>query len=785
MQLTFAGVLGKVLIAGGDRQGATPGTAAYTGRMRAPFAWLPFRDVPTAGMLLVTLVYSSATEAATLRVPADYLTVQAALAAAQKCDEVLVSDGTWEGVFDVPKGVSLRGEGAVVLDGMGAEEAVYLTHGSSLHNLTIRNARFGVRPHGHWSEIGAVRFEDVETAVVARSSTLWIHDSEVVSASVSGVRVEGDRFWADDLVIRDTPVGLDLAFVRGRLLRVDIEGADTGALVRDSTLSVRESRFAESDLGLFAQGPGVEILATTFDGTSVGAHLLDAPALVLDNAFFGNGYGLRTDYAVVEIAANRFVDSAYASISEGLGAGGFIHHNHFEGGAVGVESLLADPRVWNNDFEEVEVGLFLRGGHPDVRNNLVVGGALCVDAEESPTATVAWNALDCLLDGAGFDAVASQNLVEFDLDYDFDAATVGPTSDLLDAGDPDALHLDTDGSRNDVGRSGGPSAGQAAVAPTPTSPTVAEQAPVESMEGDYAPLFVMNVLEADGDPLILRWDADPSDGYAYCDDWANALEFITPDDGTYEVSVRAEDPAGNHAEAHITITGLNRPPELDPVTTLGDFEEGRAGGLAVFGFDRGPLDTLFVDVDHDGDGLFDVVGAPTGAVGFVPPRSGMFTARIDLRDDDGGMVTESIALAVANAPPMFLDPLPVGVAVGATLEAPLGVADPGVEDTVTVSITEGPDGITWADGTLLWTPDEESVGRHHLVVLAVDQEGAEAEAEGTIEVFGFSDGGCGCAAAPEDGSARNFAWATALLGAASLRRRRVPQGLARARPSRA
>lgn len=710
--------------------------------------------------------------AATLRVPEDYPTVQSALAAASRCDEVQVGEGVWTGVVDVPKGVVLRGVGApgtVVLDGDGAEEAVYLTHGSVLRDVTVRNARFGVRPHGHWSEIGFVRFEAVETAVIARNSTHWLHDVTIDAPTGPAVRIEGDAFWADDVTILDAPAGFDLSAVRGRLVRVHVAGVGTGAFVRSSTLSIRGSTFEDAGLGLFVQGPGVEIEGSTFVGNDVGAHLLDAPALVLDNDFDDNGYALRVDYGDVEIVGNRFGSSPYAAISLGFGATGGVRNNHFVGGALAIESVLADPLVVHNDFEAVDQSVHLRGGAPNVRNNLIVGGALCIDATDSPAALVGWNALDCATDALGYDVGLNHDVLDFVLDYDFVGATFGVASTLVDAADPDPLYSDLDGTRADPGRGGGPDAGRFSVEPFPSTPSLGEQFDVQSLEGDYAPLFVMNVHDDDGDPIALRWDSNPADGLLYCDDWANALEFITPDDGSFTVAVRAEDPGGAFDETTITITGLNRDPEIDAVEVLAAAGEGEDGALAVFAFDRGPQDALFVDVDHDGDGLWDVEGANPGAIPFVPRSSGTFTARIDVRDDDGAVVTTTLDLEVANLPPTFGGELPGWAQVGEAWEARLDAADPG-EDTLVFTLGDVPEGLTLDDGVLRWTPIEGQEGAHRVEVTADDGEGGTAQLAGSVEVFAPPAGGEGCGCDQGSGPASALFALSALVPV--LRRRR-------------
>ncbi|MCH2134749.1 MAG: right-handed parallel beta-helix repeat-containing protein [Phycisphaerales bacterium] len=106
-----------------------------------------------ASLIGTSLLLAGTASAATIHVPADYLTIQDAIDVAINGDEIVVAPGTWTGtgnnVVDfLGKSITVRssnGPGVTVIDGQGVRRGVAFTGGetsdSVIKGFTIRNGR--------------------------------------------------------------------------------------------------------------------------------------------------------------------------------------------------------------------------------------------------------------------------------------------------------------------------------------------------------------------------------------------------------------------------------------------------------------------------------------------------------------------------------------------------------------------------------------------------------------------------------------------------------------------
>lgn len=124
----------------------------------------------------------------------------------------------------------------------------------------------------------------------------------------------------------------------------------------------------------------------------------------------------------------------------------------------------------------------------------------------------------------------------------------------------------------------------------------------------------------------------------------------------YTVTVTVIDDDGGTVSTSRSLTVVNEPPSLE-VPLAGAIDEGSLFVLAGVAFrDRGRLDTHTATIEWgDGSTTNDAVtesggnGIVTGTHVFA--NDGIYLVRITVRDDDGGEVSQIMAVTVANVPP--------------------------------------------------------------------------------------------------------------------------------------
>jgi hypothetical protein len=604
--------------------------------------------------VLATLGTPAAAPAATLRVPADFASISAAVEAAQPCDEVLVSPGTWAETVFLREAVSLVADGEpgdVVVDGGGAAEiVVQVLGGATLRGFRVTGGTRGVQVFGNQSEIADLQIDGVAIGISVYQSTAWIHDVSVDGASETALRADDSTVWVDDSALLGGPVGIDFTNVSGRVLRASVSGAERGLRLQDSSASVTDSTIEGASVGAFVTRGSVSFGGCDFVSDTVGLHVVDGAPDVLDSSFVSNGYGVLSEYSQSTIHACEFRDATLAGLLDGIDSETLVTSSWFDGNAAAVLSQFAGTLVWNVDVSGGGTGVQAVGGAPDVRNSVFVdisGTALDFGAAEN--ASAAYCAFSSVADpggGAGFDVGDGTHVVAEAgaLGYDVENASTDADSPLRDAGDPGGEHEDVDGSRNDIGRSGGPHALDAWQPGPGLGPVIGEQPLWSGPEGEGLGVFVQDVHDPDGDPLLTWWDLDPGDGLQYCDGWANGATFVPPDEGTFTLRVRVTTADGS-VEADVPVEAWNTPPSLT-ISWLRVPAEREEGWLLAEASDRGPQDLVTLRVDWDGDGSWDGEGLAPGILAWTPAAAGTFTTRVEAADEDGGAVEATIEAVI-------------------------------------------------------------------------------------------------------------------------------------------
>lgn len=198
-----------------------------------------------------------------------------------------------------------------------------------------------------------------------------------------------------------------------------------------------------------------------------------------------------------------------------------------------------------------------------------------------------------------------------------------------------------------------------------------------ALEGEEV---VIDVAAADpgDDELTYSFDFD-NDG-SFDDDILDQADNFAGttfrQQGEHTVGVRVRDDDGGFAVDTTTVTIENAPPTAE-IFAPEFVNEGEIFEVAVEAEDPGD-DVLTYDWDVTGNGVFDVnAGAPVQEVSF--PGQGSFDITCRVRDGDGGEVTVTARVRVANVRPEleveFESPQPEGaeVAVRAIVDDP-GVA---------------------------------------------------------------------------------------------------------------
>ena len=601
--------------------------------------------------VLLVLLTAGLAEAADLRVPADFGSLFDALEAAGPCDRILLAPGTYEGSWYVAKDVVIRGEGDpgdVILDGDEFGNALAIFDGARIQNLTITGAKRGIDMFGPWTEVGGVLFDGLEIGIQAQDARGRIHDNVFTNISVSGVDANRSALWIDDNTFVDVPVALEIIRGDGRILGTTSTGAGWGARVTQSTLHVLDSTFQDGDTGVFVQGGTTEVKGCSFVGNDLGVHVFDSNSSLVDNDFEDNGVGVLTNFASAQLLGNRISGSSDAAVHDGIGSASLVASNLLEDNARASFLQLADTTWRNNTVVGGAEGVVASGGAATVRSSIfteLTGPA--IDATAAPGLSSAWNLFwdvgDELLGGT-----ADGTDVSVDPLLDADALP-SAGSPAVDGGDPTPGNEDVDGSRADLGHTGGPDAEASWVPAPPGAPVFDEQLEFEVSEGWFSFVYAGQITDPNDDPLRVSWDIDPSDGLDYCDGVGDGVDVAPPDDGLWPIWARVEDPDGNVVEQEIPITAWNEPPEAWWELESAPLESVQTN-FFVGVSDPSPLDTNTVDIDVDGDGEPDIRGADPGFIPWTPEVEGTYEITVTVTDDDGGSVQVTNTTEVGARP---------------------------------------------------------------------------------------------------------------------------------------
>lgn len=257
-------------------------------------------------------------------------------------------------------------------------------------------------------------------------------------------------------------------------------------------------------------------------------------------------------------------------------------------------------------------------------------------------------------------------------------------------------------------------------------------APIGAKEVDEGELLEFTVTAEDpdaGDEVTLSVE-DLPDGAEFDEEFG--LFSWTPGEdaaGNYEVTFTATDsgdPPLHDAEiVTISVGGVNRPPVLN---AIGDktVEEGQELIIKPTASDPDPGDILSYSVDGlPGGAQFDT---ETNTFSWTPEvgAQGDYPVEFSVQDDGEPVLKdyEEIVITVraGNLAPAFTAVDDITVAPGELVEFTVEAEDPNVDDILTYSVEDLPDGAEFdtETSTFTWTPDAEDVDKHVVIFKVID-----------------------------------------------------------------
>ncbi len=237
-----------------------------------------------------------------------------------------------------------------------------------------------------------------------------------------------------------------------------------------------------------------------------------------------------------------------------------------------------------------------------------------------------------------------------------------------------------------------------------------------------------------GDRLTFRLEAIPGETLprgASIDAVTGELRWMPTDNGTYRFRVVVSDTSA--AEDSLDVTAVVE--NANPTATLlgpGRLNEGGTASFTVLASDAGVLDALSYAWTIDG------VAAGTGpSLSFLPTENRTYTVAVTVTDKDGGAVTASRTLTVANVQPQAAivsvtgNPVENGTIVVAGTATDAG--GPTAITSLSWTVTRGGTVVATGSGTgIAFSPSEN--GDYVVTLTVADKDGETATASRTIPV---------------------------------------------------
>lgn len=304
-------------------------------------------------LLLLTLLPTTLTtwlihpaRAATLRVPQDYPTIQAAINAAHTGDTIQVDAGTYPENVRVNATVTIIGKAptTTIVDG-GENDMVFNIQADNveLNNLTIRN--------------GGRRYSGV--TIYDPCHTLTIRNTRIINNAV-GVVISGDSITSvDDVTIEDS------IFINNQMYGIDVKYS-SNTIIRDNEIS---------------------------DG-AYGIELSDSSSShVINNTVYGTSYGIYVPYSNNNNISTNTLTSNSWNIYLTYSNSNIVGHNEVSGGTVAIQLMCSESNsILNNTSSDSSYGIYLgRCGANTVSGNTLLLNDWGIELYNSSGSTIKEN----------------------------------------------------------------------------------------------------------------------------------------------------------------------------------------------------------------------------------------------------------------------------------------------------------------------------------------------------------------------------------------------------------
>jgi RHS repeat-associated protein len=275
-----------------------------------------------------------------------------------------------------------------------------------------------------------------------------------------------------------------------------------------------------------------------------------------------------------------------------------------------------------------------------------------------------------------------------------------------------------------------------------------ESVPITHVDSGESYLYEPVAADPDDDTLTFSFDTAPPG--ITIDHATGEVRFAEPLDGSYDISIRADDGSGGISRQSFVLTvGDVAAPNSPPLITSTPLTQAVVDSLYLY-FPQA--------TDPDGDALtYRLLASPNGMTitDLLQPVDSSGGARLDftptaeqlgpqpvillVEDGQGGSASQSFAILVSpvppDRPPVILSSPPTVATQGQTYSYDVNGEDPeGL--ALLYSLARSPLGVSIESetGLVTWTPALHDIGTHPLAVTVTDSAGLTADQSYILEV---------------------------------------------------